>query len=60
MLEKWDPGPWTLHPGPGTWDPIWNRNPIPLRETRDTHININLGTLTLIQFSYNVQFSSVA
>ena len=57
----WHPGPGTLHlglftwePGSGTWDPrpymrdpIWNRDQILLRGTRDPYINTNLGTPTL-------------
>ena len=61
------PPPGILHQGPGTrdlgpymQDPIWNWDQIPLRGTRDPYINTNLGALTLIQLSLNVQFSSVA
>ena len=57
----WHPGPGTLHlglftweTGSGTWDPrpymrdpIWNRDQILLRGTRDPYINTNLGTPTL-------------
>ena len=53
----WDPPPATRNLGPYMWDPIWNRDPIPLR---DTYINTNSGILTLIQLSLNMQFSSVA
>ena len=61
----WDPGAETLHlglftwkPGSGTWDsrpymrdPIWNRDQILLRGTRDPYINTNLGSPTLTTFS---------
>ena len=57
LCETCELGPSTWVPSPGTWDPICaNQDPIPLRETRDPY----LGTLTLIQLSLNVQFSSVA
>ena len=55
----WDPGPGTLHLNslPGTRDPICgNLNTIPLRVTSDPYSE----TLTLIQLSLNVQFSSAA
>ena len=52
-----DPGPSTWDSSPGNQDPICvNLDPIPLPGTRDPY----LGTLTLIQLSLNVQFSSVA
>ena len=42
---------------PVTWNPICgNRDPIPLHGMRNPY----LGTLTLMQLSLNVQFSSVA
>ena len=64
-IFMWDLGPETLHlgpftwdPGPGTWDPrpfmmdpTWNQDQIPLLGTRDSYINTNLGTLTVIQLS---------
>ena len=66
-LGTWDIPPGTLHLehgtqdlGPYMWDPIWNRDQIPLRGKWDPYINTNLGTLTLIQLSLNMQFSSVA
>ena len=55
----WDPRPGTLHLDslPGTRDPICgNLNTIPLRVTSDPYSE----TLTLIQLSLNVQFSSAA
>ena len=64
----WDPGPGTLHQGPFTWDsgletlyegPYIESGPNTLRRTWETYININLETLTLIQLSLNVRFSSV-
>ena len=62
--EAQDPGPLsgtqdlgssTWDPVPRTWDPICgNLDPMPLLGTRDPY----LGTLTLIQLSLDVQFSS--
>ena len=51
-------GPFTWDPEPGPWDPrpymrdpLWNRDQILLRGTRDPYINKNLGTPTLTTFS---------
>ena len=55
----WDPAPVTLQLGHFIWARhliCGNRDPIPLRGTQDPY----LGTTTLIQLSFNVQFSSVA
>ena len=64
---KVGPGTWILHVGPFSWDPgpymrdpIWNQDQISLRGTQGPYINTNLGTLTLIQLSLNVRFSSAA
>ena len=58
----WDLGPATFHLGlmPRDLGPYMEPDPIPLRGTRNLYINANLGALTLIHLSLNVQFSSVA
>ena len=53
--RDWGLGTYTCPPG-NRYPICGNRDPIPLRGMRDPY----LGTFTLIQFSLNLQFSSVA